>query len=50
MQLTVSINGKLKTFNANVKNFVEAMNLIADMRGDRKDVELKSLKQDKHNG
>ncbi|MCK5609396.1 hypothetical protein KAR91_46415 [Candidatus Pacearchaeota archaeon] len=48
MRITVLINGKLKTFNANVKNFVEAMKLVRDMKGDRKDVEVVSIEPNKH--
>jgi len=45
MLITISINGKLKTFNSPAKNFVEAMELIKDMKGGRDDVEVISIEQ-----
>ena len=48
MRITISIGGKIKTFNSKAKNFVEAMNLVRDMKGDREDVEVVSIEPDKH--
>jgi len=48
MRITVLIKGKIKTFSANVRNFVEAMKLVANMKGDRTDVQVISIEPDKH--
>ena len=45
MKITVNINGKLKTFNSPAKNFVEAMDLVRDMKGERNDVQVVSIEQ-----